>query len=135
MVQRGERLRLALESREAFRIAGEQVRQDFDRDIAIEVRVSGPIDFAPATRADGRLDDVRTEAGAGRQRHCEVSDYSSGVREFAARATCARGLPTEVPLPHRIAENHDWRGRRRVFSGEKDPPQRRSGTKHLKDHG
>ena len=43
MVQRGEHLRLALEAGEAFGIVGERLGQDFDRDVAIELRVARPI--------------------------------------------------------------------------------------------
>ena len=46
MVQRREGLGFALESRDALGISGEQLRQDLDRDVAIEPRVARTIDLA-----------------------------------------------------------------------------------------
>lgn len=40
MIQRGEALRLALEAREAFGIRDEHLQQDFDRHLAIELRIA-----------------------------------------------------------------------------------------------
>ena len=37
MIERGERLRFALEARQPIGICGEQVRQDLERDVAIEL--------------------------------------------------------------------------------------------------
>ena len=51
MVQRREHLRFALEAREAIGIGGEGVRQDLDRDVAIELRVARAIDLAHAAGA------------------------------------------------------------------------------------
>ena len=65
MVQRRERLRFALEPREAIGIAGERVRQDLDRDVAIQLRVARAVDLAHAAFADRRDDFVDAEAGAG----------------------------------------------------------------------
>ena len=64
MVQRGERLRLALEPGDPVRIGGERVGQDLDGDVAIEPRVTRPIDFAHPAGAKGGDDLVRTNAGA-----------------------------------------------------------------------
>ena len=44
MAEGGERLRLAIESREPIRIAGELIGQDLDRDVAIEASVMREID-------------------------------------------------------------------------------------------
>ena len=65
MVQRGERLRFALEARQPLGIGGEAVRQDLDRDVAIELRVARAIDLAHAAGANDRDDLVGAEAGAG----------------------------------------------------------------------
>ena len=46
-------LRLALEARERIRIGAQMRRQDFDRDIAIQLRVARAIDLAHATRTEG----------------------------------------------------------------------------------
>jgi hypothetical protein len=72
MIQRSERLRLALEARYALRIVREGVRQDFDRHVAIELRVARSINFphpshpALADRGEHLID---TNTCAGRQRH------------------------------------------------------------------
>ena len=47
MIQRRERLRLALEPRQAFGVSCERVRQDLDRDLAIQLRVRRPIHLRP----------------------------------------------------------------------------------------
>ena len=61
MVERREHLRLALESREAFAIAGERVGQDLDRDLASELGVARAIHLAHPAGAERRNDLVRTE--------------------------------------------------------------------------
>src|SRR5262245_61145643 len=73
MVQRGERLRLAGEAGEAFGIVGEDIGQDFDRDVAIELRVPGFVDLAHAAGADGGGYFVRTESSARREWHSRGS--------------------------------------------------------------
>ena len=65
MVQRRERLRFAREPRQPFGISGERVRQDLERDVAIQLRVARAIHLAHAARADERNDFVDAEAGAG----------------------------------------------------------------------
>ena len=42
MVERRERLRLAREPREAIGVVGERVRQDFECDVAVELRIARP---------------------------------------------------------------------------------------------
>src|SRR5437660_6755345 len=71
MIQRREELRLALEARDPFRIVGETLRQEFDRDIARKPRVARFVDFAHAAGAERRDDFVRTEATARLKRHVE----------------------------------------------------------------
>ena len=46
MIQRGECLRFAGESRQPLSVRGEQLGQDLDRHVAIELRVSGAIHLA-----------------------------------------------------------------------------------------
>ena len=65
MIQRGERLRFALETRQAIRVRGERVRQHLDRDLAAEAGVGGAVHLAHAAFADLRGDFVDAEAGAG----------------------------------------------------------------------
>ena len=64
MAESRERARFALEPREPIRILREQVWQDFDRDIALQLRVACAVDLAHAALTD-RLDDfVNAEADA-----------------------------------------------------------------------
>ena len=42
MIQRREDLRFALESRQTLGISGEQIRQDFDRHVALQACIAGP---------------------------------------------------------------------------------------------
>ena len=58
MVERSERLRLAREPRQAIGVARERVREDLQRDVAIELRVAGAVDLSHAAFADQRGDFV-----------------------------------------------------------------------------
>ena len=69
MVQRGENLRLALESRETLRIIRERRGQDLDRNVAIELRVARAEHLAHPARADGARDFVRADSRSHGQRH------------------------------------------------------------------
>jgi hypothetical protein len=69
MIQGGENLRLASESREAIGIDGELVGHHFDRDVAIELRVARAKHFAHAARSDEGQDLERAETCSGRERH------------------------------------------------------------------
>ena len=61
MIQRRERLRLACESRQALRIAREQLRKNLDRDIAVQARIAGAIHLPHSTGADVTGDLVRPD--------------------------------------------------------------------------
>ncbi len=65
MIQCGKDLRLAPEAREPLGIAGQRLRQDFQRDVAIELGVMGAIHLAHAPGPDGGDDLVRTDAVSG----------------------------------------------------------------------
>jgi hypothetical protein len=67
VIQRREQLRLALEAREPLRIACDRLRQDFDRDVAIQRRIARAIDFAHPAGANRTDDLVRAETGADRE--------------------------------------------------------------------
>ena len=69
MIQNAGRPRLLLEAPQAIRVGGKRRRQDFDRDVAPESRVLGPIDLPHPSRAEGGQDFVRAEACSGCQRH------------------------------------------------------------------
>ena len=83
MIQRRQRLRLALEPRHAFGISGECVGQDLDRDLATEVRVCRPIHLAHPALAKGGSDFVDAEAGAWGKCHVDVS-----IRAGASTGRC-----------------------------------------------
>src|SRR5262245_31227885 len=61
MVQRGERAGLALEPGQTFAIVCESLRQDFNRDVALELRVPRPIHLPHSALAEQRSDFVRAE--------------------------------------------------------------------------
>jgi hypothetical protein len=69
MAQRGEYLRFALEPRESIGIAGNRLRQHFDRDGAIQVCVDGAIDLAHTAHTDLGADFVRAETVTRCNRH------------------------------------------------------------------
>ncbi len=65
MIQRREGLRFAGETCEPFGVVHEEIGQDFDRDVAIQLRVAGAIHLAHTAGAQGGEDLVRAEADAG----------------------------------------------------------------------
>jgi hypothetical protein len=66
MVERREHLRLALEAREPFGIVCEQIRQDFEGDVAIEARIARAIDLPHAPGAEAVRHLTGAEPGARR---------------------------------------------------------------------
>src|SRR5262249_31793989 len=72
MIQRCEQLRLALETRRTIGIRGEQFRENFERDVAIEFRIAGAIDLAHPARSEQRRDFVVAESHARREGHVNV---------------------------------------------------------------
>jgi hypothetical protein len=69
VIELGENLRLALESREAVGVVGDRGWEHFDRDVATKTGIAGPINFAHAARAQRREDFVVPEARPGGQWH------------------------------------------------------------------
>ena len=65
MIERREHLRFALEPRQPIGIGRERVRQDLDRDVAIQLRVAGAIHLAHAAAPQERLDLADAEPCAG----------------------------------------------------------------------
>ena len=65
MVERGEHACLALEPALVLGIAGGQLVQDLEGDLAAEPDVLGAIDLAHASGAEGREDPVRANGAAG----------------------------------------------------------------------
>ena len=69
MIERGGRVRLALEAPEPLGIGRQRRGQHLDRDVAPEPRVAGAIDLAHSTRAERRDDLVGTQARSGGEAH------------------------------------------------------------------
>jgi hypothetical protein len=68
MLERGEHARLALEAGEPVGIAGEDFRENLQRDVAFEPRIAREIDFAHAARTDQRLNTINADADSTRER-------------------------------------------------------------------
>jgi len=71
VIERREHLRFTSEPRQPIRIEREGVRQNLQRDVAIELAVARTIDLAHAACAEGRQNFIGTEARAGNERHAE----------------------------------------------------------------
>ena len=89
MIQRRERLRFALEARQAIGIVRERIGQNLDRDLATERRVRRAIDLAHPAFADRRDDFVDAEAGAGSER--QPLDYTDNPFFAVALEEAAHG--------------------------------------------
>ena len=72
MVQRRQRLRFAVEARQAVRIRGHRSRQHLDGDLAREVRVGRAIDLSHSAHANLGSDFIRAEAGTWSHRQTDV---------------------------------------------------------------
>ena len=73
MVERGDRPRLALETRPQIGVAGGFTREDFDGNRAIETSVVGFVDLAHAAGAQRADDFIRTEPDSGVEGHARLS--------------------------------------------------------------
>ena len=69
MVERGEQFRFTLKARQAIRILRERLGQNFDGDVALQLRVARAIDLAHSAGANRGEDVVDAEPGAGSERH------------------------------------------------------------------
>ncbi len=83
IVQRGCGVCFALEALLRIGISGETRRQNLDRDVSIETRVSGTVNFAHSAGANGRFDFIRAQPGARRQVH-RVANYRLGTTQQTA---------------------------------------------------
>jgi len=75
VIERGEHLRLAAEARQAVRIAGKSVGQDLERDVAVQARITRPIDLAHPTSPDRAGDFVGTDTVAGDERQLNRATF------------------------------------------------------------
>jgi hypothetical protein len=69
MLERGQDLRFALESREPFSVGREELGQDLQRDVAAETRIARAIHLTHAAGAKRAGDLIRTETRADDQCH------------------------------------------------------------------
>ena len=69
VIELRDRARFTVEALAELRITGECLRQDLDRDGAIQPRVAGFVDLAHAAGAERREDFIGAEARAGGQTH------------------------------------------------------------------
>jgi len=67
VVERRDRVRLALEPGERFAVDREGLGQHFHRDLPVQLRVARAVDLAHAARAERGQDLVCAEACAGRE--------------------------------------------------------------------
>ena len=79
VIQRRQRLRFAREPGQAIGIAGEGVRQDLQRDVAIQLRVVCAIHLAHATCAEGGANLIRADTGGNLKEHGRASQETDGV--------------------------------------------------------
>ena len=73
MRELGDDARFPIEALAELWIAGEALRQDFDRHRAIEARVTGSVDLAHPPCAKRAEDFIRAESGAGGKCHACLS--------------------------------------------------------------
>ena len=99
MRQRRDRFRLALEAGQRVGIGSHGLREDLDRDVAVELRVPRAIDLAHPPRAERREDLVGAEAGAGDEGQCVVEYTSRMVAQRGWSALTPIGPP--IPSPDR----------------------------------
>ena len=106
MIERRKRPRLALETREPFRIPRKQIGKHFDRYLATQLRVARAIDLAHPARADGGHDFVGPDPATWAQRHSgfppspfsiqhsafSIRDSAFGIRHHAASILALRRL-------------------------------------------
>ena len=84
MVQRRQRLRLALEAPQQLVGVGQLLGQDLDRYLALEARVPGAVDLAHPPGAEWAEDLVMDEGLSGGERH---EDAKSLARSASAHST------------------------------------------------
>ena len=63
MIERGQHLRFPLKAREALRVLDEGVGEDLQRDIAVELRVTGLVHLSHPACPELLGDDVLSELG------------------------------------------------------------------------
>ncbi len=94
MIERRQEIGFAREARQALGIAGEERRQNLERDVARQLAVAGAVDFAHPAGADQGDDLVGAEAGAGRQTHRSLEIIRSAkLMSYVRRSPASRLSP------------------------------------------
>ena len=107
MVERGQHLRLALETRQRSALAREALGQDLERHVALERRVVRPEHLAHAARAELAEDAIDADPAAQGQRH-RAPRLPQPTLDLVARAGClvggrrgsTSGAATRAIMPH-----------------------------------
>ncbi len=100
MIERREHLCFAAKPREPIGIAGQQVRQHLQRDLAVQFRIAGAVDLAHAAGADGGNNLVWAQPGPGSKRHKEWSEYMPHGRRLGQRQEVGRHVTQARALGH-----------------------------------
>jgi hypothetical protein len=79
MIECGEDLRFAPETRDAFGICGDVGRQNLDRHLAAQHGVCGAIDFAHPTRAEPRVHAIGAELRSNHDRLIVAQQVGYGI--------------------------------------------------------
>ncbi len=104
VIQGRDHFRFALEPREACRIGSKRLRQDLDRDLALEPRIAGPIHLPHAAGADLRGNFIRTKPGASGQGHAAEGNSSVATESPLHQSDNDEG--TRGPIPHLTCDPH-----------------------------
>ncbi len=62
VIERGQQLRFAAETGQAVGVVGDRAEQDFDRDVAVQLRIARPIHLAHPPGAEWGEDLIRAHA-------------------------------------------------------------------------
>ena len=76
VIQRRKGLGFACEPGEPVGVAREEIGQHFDRDVAIQRRITRPVHFAHPAGPEGGKDLVRAESGTGGEGQTLAMDYT-----------------------------------------------------------
>ncbi len=96
MVQRGQQFCLALKSREPVSVGRKRVREDLDRDLALQPRIACAIHLAHPAASDQRDDFERPESRSTSQRHFAI--WQSTIWQ-SGNAAHQRGRSPIPPAP------------------------------------
>ena len=90
LAQRGQRRRLALESRESIGIGGHGVWHHLDRNVTTELRIARAIHLPHSTGAEHGHDFVRAETATGGESHVGTQEYLHSWPRWGQTAVTGR---------------------------------------------